>query len=145
MNSPLLKSFIKFLMVGVLNTCIGLTVTYLALEGLHLNYWVSTGLGNGCGAVMSFFLNRRFTFQSKISFLRGSSRFFLVVLTCYYSSYQLGLLLSGWLLGGFGVPPNVQIVVAVLLGSALYTLTNFFGQRWFVFSSTTRLELSKDT
>jgi putative flippase GtrA len=43
MNSPLLKSFIKFLMVGVLNTWIGLTVTSLALEGLHLNYWVSTG------------------------------------------------------------------------------------------------------
>jgi len=133
MTSPLLKSFIKFLMVGALNTCIGLGMTYILLEGVHLSYWVSTCLGNGCGALISFFLNRRFTFKSQVSFIRGGFRFFLVVLTCYFSSYQLGLYLSNWVLGGTDIA--IQNEVAVLLGSGFYTVSNFFGQRWFVFSS----------
>lgn len=130
-------------MVGALNTCIGLTVTYLALEGFQLNYWVSTAAGNGCGAVMSFFLNRRFTFHSKVSFFRGGTRFFLVILTCYYCSYQLALVIADGVLGGWGATPNVQNVTAVLLGSAFYTVSNFFGQRWFVFSASPPLGPSK--
>lgn len=52
----------KFLLVGVGNTLLSLVLMFL-LEGL--GYWPSTAIAYVAGAVMSFFLNRSFTFQSR--------------------------------------------------------------------------------
>ena len=57
--------FVRFLMVGVANTIVGLSVMYLLLHLAGLSYWTSTFLGNSVGAVVSFFLNRSFTFRSQ--------------------------------------------------------------------------------
>lgn len=56
----------KFLLVGVGNTLLSLVLMFL-LEGL--GYWPSTAIAYVAGAVMSFFLNRSFTFPKPRGFL----------------------------------------------------------------------------
>ena len=54
-------SMLKFLLVGVLNTLVGAVLMFL-LEGL--GYWPSTAIAYTLASVMSFFLNRSFTFRN---------------------------------------------------------------------------------
>ena len=56
------ESIPKFLLVGVGNTLLSMALMFL-LEGL--GYWPSTAIAYVAGAVMSFFLNRHFTFHSR--------------------------------------------------------------------------------
>ncbi|MCU9612133.1 GtrA family protein [Caldibacillus lycopersici] len=127
-------SFFKFLLVGVLNTIIGLSFMYISLNIFHLHYWISTFIGNSIGAVVSYFLNKIFTFQSKSPFGSSVIRFVLVIICCYVVAYQLGLSVTEGLLDVTGILPAQYIdEVAILIGSGLYTIMNYFGQRYFVF------------
>lgn len=127
-------TFVRFLMVGLINTMVGLSVMYLLLHGFGLSYWISTFLGNSVGACISFFLNRRFTFKSDISVLTGLFRFITVILISYFISYSLGESLVQSLLNN-----NVTFIskgktdLAVLISTFLYTLLNYLSQKLFVF------------
>ena len=74
------KSIPKFLLVGVGNTLLSMVLMFL-LEGL--GYWPSTAIAYVAGAVMSFFLNRHFTFRSEETFLRSAVKFAINVAVCY--------------------------------------------------------------
>ncbi|NEY70864.1 GtrA family protein [Bacillus mesophilus] len=129
--------FIRFLLVGVINTLVGLSIIFILLE-LTLNYWFATFVGNSVGAAVSFFLNRMFTFKSSVSIQRGIPTFTLTILVCYFGSYATGK----WLVMLAGPPSLLPIFIseqdlAVLLGAALYTLSNYLGQKYFVFSKRT--------
>ena len=67
----LTSSFARFLLVGLFNTLVGLSASFAFFNLLHLNYWISTFAGNTIGAVVSYTLNRTFTFRSNVSI--GSS------------------------------------------------------------------------
>lgn len=127
-------TFVRFLMVGLINTMVGLSVMYLLLHGFGLSYWISTFLGNSVGACISFFLNRRFTFKSDVSVLTGLFRFITVILISYFISYSLGESLVQSLLNN-----NVTFIskgktdLAVLISTFLYTLLNYLSQKLFVF------------
>ncbi|MFE8699422.1 GtrA family protein [Cytobacillus sp. FJAT-54145] len=128
------KTFIRFLLVGVINTCVGLSAIFLFMNVIHWNYWTSTLLGNGVGAIVSFLLNRGITFNSKISYLEGGIRFFMVVLSSYFvaykcSEYAAKIIFSSIYLSDF----ISEKELAVLLGTGLYTILNYFGQKYVVF------------
>ena len=60
----------RFLLVGVVNTLVGYGVMFglYNLAGLHLwgdpGYWISSAANYLVGSVVSFFLNKHFTFRS---------------------------------------------------------------------------------
>lgn len=127
------NSFLKFLIVGVINTCVGLSVMYLFLH-FTKSYWVSTFTGNTIGAGVSYFLNRKFTFNSTNAVLGSVFRFVLVIGFCYFISYSVGLRVSSWLLESvLDLHSSYTKELAVLSGTGLYTILNYLGQRWFVF------------
>lgn len=127
-------SFFRFLLVGVMNTIVGLSATYLLLNALGLHYWVSTFLGNCIGAVVSYFLNKRFTFQSQASFGSSIWKFTAVILACYALSYWAGLVISSQLINLVNADQAAWADnLAVLIGAGLYTISNYFGQRFFAF------------
>jgi putative flippase GtrA len=126
-------SFIRFILVGLINTCVGLGMMYLLLDGAHLGYWISSFIGNSIGAVVSYFLNRRFTFRSHSSILKSGFRFVLAILGCYFISYKVSRALSIFLLGQFAITGHWLDDVALLIGSGLYTISNYFAQKKFVF------------
>ena len=126
------KSIPKFLLVGVGNTLLSMVLMFL-LEGL--GYWPSTAIAYVAGAVMSFFLNRSFTFHSDERFWPSAVKFAVNVAVCYLLAYSLAQPIAAWVLGGTGIPPIWQERLAKLGGMALYTVLNYFGQRFFAFKT----------
>jgi putative flippase GtrA len=125
----------SFIIVGIVNTIIGLSSVYFLFNILGINYWPSTFFGNGIGMFLSFYLNKKFTFQSQGKTLRNLFKFFVVVIACYYLSYWLGIRLSNWVIAPFTMNSKVIGNVSILLGAGLYTITNFIGQKYLVFNS----------
>ena len=128
------SSILKFLLVGVGNTLLSMVLMFL-LEGL--GYWPSTAIAYVAGAVLSFFLNRHFTFQSEETLGRSAVKFAVNVAVCYVLGYGIA---------GFIVQPIATVVLAQLgvsglwperlvklAGMGLYTIFNYFGQRFFAF------------
>lgn len=127
-------SFVRFLMVGVVNTIVGLSAMYIFLHGLSLSYWASTFFGNVIGAIVSYFLNRTFTFKSSAAVGKSMFRFAAVILVCYFLSYYLGEKLAVAVLNQLSfIGKKYASDAAVLFGTGIYTITNYLGQRIFVF------------
>ena len=119
------------LSLGVIGEYIGKIYLETKLEGL--GYWPSTAIAYVAGAVMSFFLNRHFTFHSEETLGRSAVKFAVNVAVCYVVGYGLARLIVGG-------PPPLTAVPAVwwerfskLVGMGLYTALNYFGQRFFAF------------
>ncbi|MEH7124750.1 GtrA family protein [Bacillus sp. JJ1773] len=126
------NSFFRFLLVGVVNTLIGLSIMLLLLNAAEMSYWISTFIGNGVGAFVSYFLNRSFTFQSKIHLKTSIPRFIIVILSCYIFSYSVShMALRIFEEGNSLLAENL----AVVIGAGLYTLLNYLGQRFYVFKN----------
>ena len=109
----------KFLLVGVGNTLLSMALMFL-LEGL--GYWPSTAIAYLAGAVMSFFLNRSFTFKSRADFWPSA-----------LIAYSVAQPLAAWVLGRTAIPAIWQERLAKVGGMGLYTVLNYFGQRFFAF------------
>lgn len=73
-------------------------------------------------------LNKRFTFSSKAMYGKSIPLFVLVILSCYSLSFSMSKLVAGFIFVHY---PNE---VAVLLGTCLYTMMNYLGQKYIVFS-----------
>lgn len=128
--------FIRFLLVGIANTIVGLSVMYSLLHIAGLSYWTSTFLGNSVGAVVSFFLNRSFTFRSKSSVGKSMIRFVAVILFCYVVSYSVGQHLVEWVLSKTDFTSTIKTDIAVFISTGIYTILNYICQKVFVFKST---------
>ena len=124
------NSFLRFLLVGVGNTLLSMLLMFL-LEGL--GYWPSTAIAYVAGAAMSFFLNRYFTFHSEEDFWRSLGKFIVNVAVCYVVGYGLAKLLIPVPREPYAVPVIWYERASKLLGMCLYTLLNYFGQRFFAF------------
>lgn len=133
-QSILSRQFITFLLVGAFNTAIGLSMMLFLKNGLNWPYGLSTFTGNTLGAVASFFLNRTLTFSSSIPFSKGSLRFGLVILASYLLSYSS----SAAIMNYFDELAILEEALpwetlAIIVGSGLYTVVNYFGQKYLVF------------
>lgn len=127
---PTNSSLVRFLLVGIVNTLVGLMIMFLLLHIAGFSYWTSTFTGNAAGAFVSFLLNRSFTFKSDIPVQKGLPKFLTIILICYFFSYFV----SEQLTEQFSyVSPSFGQNVAVLIGSVLYTISNYLGQKYFVF------------
>jgi putative flippase GtrA len=125
------NSFIRFLFVGMINTLISAVVIFLLMTLLGQGYWTSTFIGNSVGIISSFLLNRSFTFASKITIKKGVFPFLMVVFLSYCFSYSLSHFSASFL---WKTDRGInQEQFAVLLGMILYSMTNYIGQKRFVF------------
>lgn len=52
-------------MVGVVNTIVGTGVMFIAYNIFSASYWFSSALNYIIGSIVSYFLNRYFTFEYK--------------------------------------------------------------------------------
>jgi putative flippase GtrA len=126
--------FFRFLLVGVVNTVVGLSVMYFLHHVAGLSYWSSTFSGNSIGAIISYFLNKTFTFKSKNPFGQSALRFISVILICYFISFFLGKQIVGVILQPIQfISDTYRTDIAILMGTGLYTISNYFGQKLLVF------------
>jgi putative flippase GtrA len=128
------NTFLRFLLVGLINTVVGLSSMVILLNFGGFSYWLATFAGNSIGAGTSFFMNRAFTFKSHVSIGAGLPKFIAVILMCYVISYSLGGLAANTLsLPGWAAAFITKEELAVYLGTGFYTLFNYLGQKLFVF------------
>ncbi len=121
----------KFLLVGVINTGVGTGIMFLLYNLAGCPYWPSGCANYVCGGIVSYFLNKYLTFQNRERSWAQVGRFVLTVAVCMVIAYGLAKPAVRWAMSGFG--EKVQENVAMLVGMGLYTVLNYFGQRFFAF------------
>jgi putative flippase GtrA len=107
---------------------------FILLNLFGWTYWLATFLGNSMGAVVSYLLNRSFTFNSNVTGSKSIPMFLLVILSCYGFSYFTGEVVADSIHFSSEVLSYIsKDEVAILVGTVLYTITNYLGQKNFVF------------
>ena len=124
-------TFMKFAMVGVINTIVGTTVMFVFYNVFHFSYWVSSASNYIIGSIISYLLNKNFTFRFKEQKYWSLLRFVLNILTCYLLAYGIAKSLMHWILTGFS--QTIQENVSMMLGMGLFVVFNYLGQRFFTF------------
>ena len=117
--------------MGVLNTLVGAGVMFLLYNVAGWNYWLSSAANSVVGSILSFILNKRFTFGNGDSLRNTVHRFVLHVAVCYVVAYAIAKPLIRSMLSGAAT--SVQENVAMLAGMVIYTGLNYLGQRFFAF------------
>ena len=121
----------KFAMVGVINTIVGTTVMFVFYNVFHFSYWVSSASNYIIGSIISYLLNKNFTFRFKEQKYWSLLRFVLNILTCYLLAYGIAKPVMHWILTGFS--QTIQENVSMMLGMGLFVVFNYLGQRFFTF------------
>ena len=122
---------IKFLMVGVINTRVGTGVMFLLYNVFSASYWVSSAANYIVGSVVSYFLNKYFTFQNKEKSMVQVLKFVVNISICYLIAYGGAKPLVRYLLSSSN--EKVQDNISMLIGMGLFVVLNYFGQRFIVF------------
>ena len=124
-------TFWKFVLVCIVNTIVGTAVMFAAYNLLHLSYWVSSASNYVVGSVVSYFLNKYFTFQNKEKSWKQLGMFALNITVCYLLAYGMAKPIVTWLLQGQS--RSIQDNVSMLVGMGAFVVFNYVGQRLLVF------------
>jgi len=122
---------VRFLMVGVINTIVGCGTMFLLYNLAHWSYWASSAANYIVGGIVSFFLNKYFTFRKKGWSWEQVVRFIVNVAVCWLLAYGMAKPLVLYMLAGQSL--WLQENVAMFVGMCLYTALNYLGQRFFAF------------
>lgn len=121
----MLAQALRFGVVGVANTALGLGTIYACLFWLGWSDVPANITGYTLGLLQSYVLNRNWTFRSRVRLLPGLMRFLAVFGIAYAGNLALVLGLRR-----VGVEP----AIAHAAGMPVYTLIFFALSRWFVFT-----------
>lgn len=127
------KTFWKFLLVGVANTLFGTVVMFLCYNLLHMGYWISSAANYVLGSILSYFLNKHYTFQNSEKGPGVVLRFVINISVCYLIAYGVAKPLTAWILSD--MDRSIQENGAMLVGMCLFVGLNYLGQRFFAFRS----------
>lgn len=125
------KKLAKFLLVGVINTLVGTAIMFGLYNLAHASYWVSSAANYILTSILSFFLNKYFTFGSKEKSVSEVVRFALNIAVCYLLAYGIAKPLCQSLLAGASA--QIRDNVSMFAGMCLFTGFNYLGQRFFAF------------
>lgn len=124
-------SMLRFLLVGVVNTLVGAGIMFLLYNLAGCSYWLSSAANYIVGGVVSYFLNKYYTFKNTERSWKQVLRFALNVAVCWLLAYGIAKPLALRRLAGFD--EKLQTNAAMLAGLCLYTALNYLGQRFFAF------------
>ena len=127
------KTFWKFILVGIINTLFGTAVMFICYNVFHLSYWVSSASNYIFGSILSYFLNKRFTFQNNDRSVKAILKFVINISVCYLLAYGIArpLIMQGL----SNSSETFQDNIAMFLGMCLFVVLNYTGQRFFVFKT----------
>ena len=126
------NTVLRFVLVGVVNTLVGTAIMFGLYNLAHCSYWVSSACNYILTSILSFFLNKFFTFRNKEKSIGQAVRFAVNIAVCYLLAYGIAKPLCIWLLDS--APQTVRDNVSMLVGMCLFTALNYIGQRFFAFS-----------
>jgi len=124
-----LGQFIKFNVVGIMNTAVDFGVFMILNRYLGLIYAVSQVISYSCGMVNSYFLNKFWTFQKREDFTAIEVTKFILVNLCSLgvSLLVLYILQSKW---------SWEVLPSKVLATGFSVGVNFLGNKFWVFEAT---------
>ena len=125
------KTTFKFILVGIINTIVGTSVMFLMYNVVHASYWISSASNYVIGSIVSYFLNKYYTFQNNEKSFGMILKFIVNISICYLLAYGIAKPAVRWVLSSVSV--KVQENVAMLAGMCLFVGLNYLGQRFLVF------------
>lgn len=125
------EKFLKFISVGIVNTILGMAIMFGMYNLAGCSYWVSSAANYIIVSILSYVLNKTFTFRHKGEVAASSVRFAVNIATCYLVAYGVAKPLAIWVLEGCST--TIQENVAMFVGMCIFTGLNYIGQRLFVF------------
>lgn len=128
--------FIKFCLVGVLNTVVCMGAIYICNSFLRMGPYISNFLGYVAGMVNSFLCNKQWVFQSDGGYIREGIKFIIGWGLCYGIQFLVMWTVNTSLgpveyhyrditISGYGV--------ATLVGMCSYTFCNYIYNRLVTF------------
>ena len=131
--------FWKFILVGILNTVVGMGLQFLFFNLCGWNEWVSSLIGYILGSILSYFLNKYFTFKNKDKGWKPIVKFALNIAICYGLAYGIAIPLinmlctaNSWTMFGWSVEKfagNFSMIV----GACLFVAFNYIGSNSYEF------------
>ena len=104
---------------------------FVAYNFLHFSYWVSSASNYVVGSIVSYFLNKYFTFQNNEKSLGQLFKFILNITVCYLLAYGLAKPVVSWILQNQS--RSIQDNCSMLVGMGAFVVFNYIGQRLIVF------------
>ena len=137
LDNPEFLRFMKYCVVGVLNTTVCLVTIYVCKSWIGVNPYLSNGIGYFLGLVNSFVWNKQWVFRSSNGVAKEAFRFAAGWAVCY--AIQLWVVwgishgdfgtqefyVAGFVITGYGI--------ATLIGAVVYTSINFLYNRAITF------------
>jgi putative flippase GtrA len=124
-------TFIKFILVGCVNTLIGSAIMFSLYNLAGLSYWISSACNYIFTSILSFFLNKYFTFSVRKWSVFMIAAFITNIAFAYFVAYGISKPVLNYLLRNS--PQRIRENTALLAGMCLFTGINYIGQRFVVF------------
>ena len=124
-TDPRVQEFAKFLLVGLANTAVGLSIIYTAKFFFGAGDVLANAIGYGVGVLFSFSLNSSWTFTYSGPWLPTLMKFIIVS----GLAYVLNLVTVVVLIDYF----EINSYLAQAMGIPPYTLTVYLASRYLVF------------
>ena len=125
----------RFVIVGVMNTIIGVVAMFIAYNVFHLGYWISSACDYIIGSIFSYFANKHFTFKSEKKSGKEVVRFAINIVVCYLLAYGIAQPVMDLLLGSMQLTVSLFEQLSMILGMCIFIVLNYFGQKYFVFKN----------
>lgn len=125
------KKLFKFIIVGIINTLIGMAIMFGLYNLAGFSYWLASAANYVLTSILSFFLNKHFTFQNKDKYWKTALRFIVNIAACYLIAYGVAKPATVFLLSGYNI--RIQENIAMGVGMVIFTGLNYLGQRLFAF------------
>ena len=128
-NRETLIQFIKFSLIGILNTAVHYGVFFILFRYGKVYYLLSSGIGYFMGILNSFYCNRKWTFNEKRNEQKSKEfcKFFIVNL----ASLGVNLLSLKCFVQFFYVAPEIGQIFAICFSMGV----NFLGNKLWTFKT----------
>ena len=127
--------FVKYVIVGLINTAIYYGIYYLMLQ-LGFSYALSLTVGTIAGVINSYFWNKYFTFRTKKRTVAETVKFLIV----YGVQYLSNLLIIYLCVEYLGITEELAGLAAIGIG----TFIGFFGHKFWSFKPNNTFFEGKD-
>lgn len=136
---PFIKQFVKFFVVGIINTAIDFLVlnTEMLLTGITSGpyMFLLNSISFAVATTNSFFMNKRWTFEDKGDQKEGVkfSQFLVVSVIGITINGGVVYFITSFINPLFGMNPQLWANVAKLFATAISLVWNFLGYKFIVF------------
>ena len=129
----------RFAVIGVINTIVGCSIMFGLYNLAGCGYWLSSAANFTLTSILSYVLNKKYTFRHYGDIKGSAVRFAINIAVCYFLAYGIAKPLTMHLMSSFvasmGHASSLALKenVAMAVGLVLFTVFNYLGQRLFVF------------